>query len=66
MTDMMKGILARVLSQELAHQENWQADDMKRFGKDKMDRGYIIQEVKSFMEENGIQFREDFYWEELK
>ena len=66
MTEMMKSILGRVLSQEIAHQENWKADDIRRFGEDKVNRDEIIAQVKDFMEENGIQFREDFYFDELK
>lgn len=66
MTDTMKSILERVLSQEIAHQENWQADDAERFGEDVMNRGRIIQEVKEFMEQNDIKFREDFYLQEIR
>lgn len=66
MTDLMKSILGRVLSQEIAHQENWKADDIRRFGEDRVDRDEIIQQIKDFMEENGIQFREDFYFDELR
>ena len=66
MTEMMKSILGRVLSQEIAHQENWKADDIRRFGEDRVDRDEIIAQVKDFMKENGIQFREDFYFDELR
>ena len=66
MTDLMKGILGRVLSQEIAHQENWKKDDIERFGNDGTNRDMIIQQIKDFMEENEIQFREDFYFDELR
>lgn len=66
MTTLMKGILGRVLSQEIAHQENWKKDDIERFGEDKVARDDIINKIKEFMKENDIEFREDFYFDELR
>ena len=62
MTDLMKGILSRILSQEIAHQEQWQKDDIERFGEDITKRDEIIEEIKSFMDENGIEFSSHFYY----
>ena len=62
MTNVMKGILSRILSQEIAHQEQWQKDDIERFGEDITKRDEIIEEIKSFMDENGIEFSDHFYY----
>ena len=61
MKDMMKSILSRVLSEEIAHQENWKDEEHGNVNRDR-----IISEIKNFMEENGIEFRQDFYINERR
>lgn len=61
MKDMMKSILSRVLSEEIAHQENWKHEEHGNVNRDR-----IISEIKNFMEENGIEFRQDFYINERR
>lgn len=65
MTDVMNGILSRVLSQEIAHQEIWQQQEVERFGKEMTGRNNIIKEIQNFMIENDIPFRNDFYLDEF-
>lgn len=66
MSNTMKGILGRVLSEEIAHQYNWQKDDIERFGDDRTGRDKIIEEIKQFMKDNDIEFREDFFFREVR
>lgn len=60
MTDTMKAILSRLLSQDLAHQEIWGEEDAKMFG-EHMNRKGIIQEIKQYMEKEDIKFSQDWY-----
>ena len=62
MAETMKSILTRVLSQEIAHQEQWKKEDLERFGKNPIDRDKIVAEVKDFMKENNIDFSYDWYF----
>lgn len=59
MKDIMKSILSRVLSEEIAHQENWKDEEPGNVTRDR-----VISEIKNFMEENGIEFRQDYYLNE--
>ena len=62
MTDVMKSILSRVLSEEIAHQEQWEKQDIENFGKSMTDRKGIIKEIKDFMKDNDIKFNDYFYF----
>ena len=62
MTDVMKSILSRVLSEEIAHQEQWEKQDIKNFGKSMTDRKGIVKEIKDFMNDNDIKFNDYFYF----
>ena len=64
MNKIMKGILSRLLSQEIANQERWQQDEIKKYGKQKLDRDKIIKNIKDFMKENEIEFSYDWYFTE--
>ena len=61
MNNIMKGILSRLLSQEIANQERWQQNEIKEFGKQQIDRDKIIKNIKNFMKENEIEFSERCY-----
>lgn len=61
MNSIMKGILSRLLSQEIANQERWQQDEIKKYGKQQIDRDKIIKNIKDFMRENEIEFSERCY-----
>ncbi len=60
MTDIMNAILERVLSQEIAHQEQWSKEDVAMFG-EHMNRDKQIQEIKQFMQDNDIRFNQEWY-----
>lgn len=64
--DMMTSILSRVLSEELAHQENWKAYEKTKGWDGHINRDDIINEVKQFMDENNIPFAEHWYFNELE
>ena len=64
MTKKMNAILERVLSQEIAHQEIWEKEDIARFG-ESMSRADTIAEIKQFMQENDIRFNHEFYIQEF-
>ena len=60
MTDLMRGLLERVLSEELGRQAAWLQQDEENLifiG----NRENVMQEIKDFMKENDIRFRDDFY-----
>ena len=65
MTDTMKGILSRVLLQEIAHQEIWAEKELERFGEPKIRREEIIAEIRKWMKDIGVEFRDDFYIQEF-
>lgn len=65
MTDTMKGILSRVLSQEIAHQEIWAQEELEKFGEPKIKREEIVAEIKKWMKDNDVEFRDDFYIQEF-
>lgn len=65
MNEMMISILSRVLSEELAHQENWKVYD-KMKGYDVISRDNVINEVKQFMNENNIPFAKHWYFNKLE
>lgn len=58
--EMMKAILSRLLSQEIARQEIWKKEAIEKWGTDKAGRDEIIKEIKAWMEQNEIEF--DYYW----
>ncbi len=60
MTDRMKNILERVLSQEIAKQEIWSKEDVELFG-EHMNRNGIINEIKQFMKDEDIRFNQEWY-----
>lgn len=66
MTDLIKGVLSRVLSEELAHQENWKKDDASKHHAGVIDRDSIMEEIRTYMKENDIPFRDDFYYKEMR
>lgn len=66
MDEFMKSILCRVLSEEIAHQEQWKENDIKLFGseekaKETSDRDEWIKRIKEWMKENDIKFSYDHY-----
>ena len=59
MDAFMKGILSRVLSDEIRNQKKWQEDERKMgFSDDRTHRDYNIQKITEFMEENDIPLYE--------
>ena len=59
MDAFMKGILSRVLSDEIRNQKKWQEDERKMgFSDDRTDRDYNIKKITEFMEENDIPWFE--------
>ncbi len=66
MTEVQRMILSRVLSQELGKQERWMRKEKEQFGTDGSDRKSLKKEIENFMEKEGIEFREDFYLEEVE
>ena len=60
MTDRMSAVLERVLSQEIAHQEQWSKEDVEMFG-EHMNREALIAEIKQFMKDNDIRFNQEWY-----
>lgn len=65
MTAKVNTILERVLSQELARQEVWLQED-KAWGQRTNVREEAIKEIKAFMEQENIKFRQDYYQEEYE
>lgn len=63
--EMMKAILSRVLSQEIAHQEIWKKEAIEKWGTEKVDRDEIVKEIKSWMKQNKIKFNYDWYIREF-
>lgn len=60
MSGTMSSILERVLSQEIAHQEQWSKEDVEMFG-EHMNRDGLIAEIKQFMKDNDIRFNNEWY-----
>ena len=60
MTTLMNGLLERVLSEELGRQTAWRQQDTDR-GFDTADREKVMQEIRDFMKENDIKYRDDFF-----
>lgn len=63
MTNTMNAILERVLSEEIAKQE---MQSKKDIANGFPSRDNIIKEIKDFMEENNIKFRQDFYLDTIR
>lgn len=63
MTNTMNAILERVLSEEIAKQE---MQSKKDIANGFPPRDNIIKEIKDFMEENDIKFRQDFYLDTIR
>ena len=63
MTNTMNAILERVLSEEIAKQE---MQSKKDIANGSPSRDNIIKEIKDFMKENDIKFRQDFYLDTIK
>lgn len=63
MTDTMNAILERILSEEIAKQEMCSKKDIANGFPS---RDNIIKEIKDFMEENNIKFRQDFYLDTIR
>lgn len=60
--EMMKAILSRVLSQEVARQEIWKKDDIEDVTKQSDE---IIKNIKDWMKHNDIKFSLDWYMGEF-
>lgn len=59
MDAFMKGILSRVLSDEIRNQKKWQEDERKMgFSDDRTHRDANIAHIEKFMEENDIPWFE--------
>ena len=56
MSDLLKIVLSRVLSEEIRHQEQWKKEDLENGLPETAvkHRDVVIEEIKKFMEENGI------------
>lgn len=63
MTNTMNAILERVLSEEIAKQEMQSKEDIANGFPS---RDNIIKEIKDFMKENDIKFRQDFYLDTIR
>lgn len=63
MDRFMNSILSRVLSEEIGRQLRWADKEEKEFGMDRSNREDNAKRIKKFMDENEIDFREDFYLE---
>lgn len=61
MDEFMKGILSRVLSEEIAKQQKWADREERDFGMDRSNREDNVKRIQEFMDKNEIKFREDFY-----
>lgn len=60
----MPAILSRVLSEEIGRQKKWgETIDHEVNEKYRTDRDGIIQEIKEFMENNDIKYRQDFFFD---
>lgn len=63
MTERMKSILSRVLSEEIGNQMRWHKEEKKEgLPAHVINRTEIIEEIKKYMEENKIEVREDFIY----
>ena len=60
---LMSSVLSIALSREVAHQELWKEQDIKRFGYDKLNRTELINTIKEYMNEHGIRFNYIVYLE---
>ena len=57
MDAFMKGILSRVLTEELANQKKWQEDERRQGMPDEIcNRDYNIARITEFMEQNNIPY----------
>jgi hypothetical protein len=69
--EMMKAILSRVLSQEVAHQEIWKKEDIERRDDEASkkevakQRDEVIKVIKDWMKQNDIKFSLDWYMSEF-
>lgn len=54
MNNTMKGILSRVLSEEIENQKAWKEDEMMTWESDGLDRDKNIEIIQEFMKENDI------------
>ncbi len=63
MTNTMNAILERILSEEIAKQEMQSKEDITNGFSS---RDNIIKEIKDFMKENDIKFRQDFYLDTIR
>ncbi len=64
MNDTMNAVLSRILSEEIAKQEVWRDLEQTQFEISPDSRNEVIDTVKAFMQENNIDFRQDFYCEQ--
>ena len=65
MDNFMRGILSRVLSEELANQVYWSQKELDEFDIPMVDRESNIKNIKKFMQDNDIEYRSDFYYDKL-
>lgn len=66
MSEFMRSILSRVLSQEIGHQEKWKNEEEDKYGYCNADRDNYVKEIQQFMQDNNIEFRTDFYLEAVR
>lgn len=61
MDKFIRGILSRVLSEELARQKYWAKKELAEFDMPPVDRERNIKSIYKFMQDNDIEYRSDFY-----
>lgn len=61
MNNTMKGILSRVLSEEIENQKAWKEDEMMTWESDGLDRDKNIEIIQEFMKENDIPIYHRYY-----
>lgn len=61
MDNFMRSILSRVLSEEIGKQQHWADLEEKELGTDRSARENNAKRIREFMDNTGIEFREDFY-----
>lgn len=61
MNNTMKGILSRVLSEEIENQKAWKEDEMMTWESDGLDRDKNIEIIEEFMKENDIPIYHRYY-----
>lgn len=55
MSEFMKSVLSRLLSEEIRNQKEWKIVETKHYGFDAKFRDENIEEIRQFMKENDIK-----------